>query len=157
VKAAKQSMVGGQLGGAWAKLIEDKGIFLDAWEACRKGIREAPHKNSDRSRGWICIQIQDRNPILHERPNDRGDNFVKLGALMPGLSKAAHDVRFLQHRPLPEGAKITELKVIRRRTHWWVVLTIDNEIPKNYPATGLSFGGGVAVGSLGAGGCHIGQ
>ena len=86
------------------------------------------------------MQIQGRDPIRRERPNDRGDNFVDLGALMPGLSSAAHDVRFLQHRPLPEGAKITELKVIRRRTQWWVVLTIDNEIPKDYPATGLSCG-----------------
>jgi hypothetical protein len=140
VKAAKQSMVGPRLGTAWAKLIEDKGIFAVAWKACWEGVREAPHKNPDRSRGWICVQIQNQNPVLRERPDDRGDNFVNLGVFMPALASAAHSVRFLQHRPLPEGAKIVELKVIRKRTEWWVVLTVASEVPKEYPATGLSCG-----------------
>jgi transposase len=139
-KAAKQAMVGSRLGAAWAKLIEDKGSFARAWQAVWDHTREAPRKNRDYSRGWLCVQIQSRNPILNPAPNAHGDNFVNLGAIMPSLASAAHDVRFLQHRPLPEDAKIVELKVIRHRTQWWLVLTVANDVPKEFPATGLRCG-----------------
>lgn len=60
--------------------------------------------------------------------------------MMPYLSRSVCHVRFLQHRPLPEDAKIVEMKVIRRRSLYWLVLTVNNDVPKAHPATGKSCG-----------------
>lgn len=82
--------------------------------------------------------MQNQNPILNELADERGDNWVDLGLLMPGLKDGR--VRFLFHRPLPENGKIVELKVIRQRQLWWLVITVDAEVPKEYPLTGKSCG-----------------
>lgn len=138
VDDAKQSMIGKTLGSAWAKLTSDKGKFQVAWKACWEDKRGAPRKNKDACHGWLAMQIQGQNPILAATPNQRGDNYVNLGALMFG--RADSQVRFLHHRPLPAGAKITELKVTRDRDIWHVVFTICADVPKEYPATGRSCG-----------------
>ena len=135
--AAKQSMVGSVLGSAWAKLTCDKGKLAVAWKACWEGIRGAPRKNKDHSHGWLARQIQGSNPIVNAQPGEYGDNLVELGAFMPGLS--AQQVRFLHHRPLPDG-DIIELKVIRDRSDWHVIFTVAAEVPKDYPATGRACG-----------------
>ena len=140
VNAAKQAMVGGSLGKGWVKLIGSEGKFIVAWKACWNGVREAPRKNREYNRGWIAVQLQNQNPIQYDVVNQRGENFVNLHSMMPSLSRSACQVRFLQHRPLPEDAKIVEMKVIRRRSLYWLVLTIDTDVPKAYPATGKSCG-----------------
>lgn len=137
---AKQSMVRERLGSAWAKLISDKGKFAVAWKACWSGVRQPPRKNNDPQRGWVCVQMQGCNPIVNDQPNEYGDNLVNLSRLMPGLSKEESHVRFLQHRPLPENAKIVELKVTRHRSRWWLVITVEADVPKDYPVTGRSCG-----------------
>lgn len=140
-KVAKQGMLGGRLGSALAKLLEDKGIFVTAWEACWKGIRRAPRKNKDFHRGWLNVQIQNsRNLITAPARNSHSDQYVDLGRLMPGVSGASAKVRFLAHRPLPAGAEIVEMKVTRHRRDWFVIFTVKNEMPKDYPQTGRSCG-----------------
>jgi transposase len=141
VKEAKQAMLGKRMGTAWAKLIEDKGIFVAAWKACWQGIRGAPRKNKDYTRGSLNAQVQG-NPtlIVPGRTNSHGDRYVSLSLFMPGLEGQSREVRFAQHRPLPEDAQIKELKVTRHRNSWWVVFTIESDLPKAFPATGRSCG-----------------
>jgi transposase len=140
VDDAKQSRVLSALGSAWAKLTSDKGKFQRAWDDCWKGLRKAPRKNKKYAHGWLSRQIQNTNPIVNHLPDDRGDNYVHLGSFMPWLDASQARVRFLQHRPLPDEANITELKVTRHRRSWHVVFTVANEVPKDYPATGRSCG-----------------
>lgn len=137
---AKRSMIGSVLGKAWAKLISSKGKFYVSWKACWDGVRQPPKKNKDRCSGWLSVQMQEQNPVVRPSPNKYGDNWVNLGLLMPGLSKEAVEVRFLQHRPLPEDGKIVELKITRHRNLWWLVFTVEADVPKDYPATGRSCG-----------------
>jgi transposase len=138
--AAKRSMVHGRLGKAWAKLFAEKGKFPVGWKACWNGLRNPPRKNKDRLGGWLAVQMQNQNPTVWEKATEHGDNWVDLGLLMPTLSGAETNVRFRQHRVLPDGSRIVEMKIVRRRERWWLVFSVDADVPKQYPTTGKACG-----------------
>lgn len=135
----KFSMVGSQLGSAWAKLSSDKGKFQVAWRACWSGLRGKPRKKKYGDSGSISMQIQGSNPICKYFRNEYLENYVDLSPLMP-WGNTDPKVRYIEHRKLPAGAEITELRVVRERSVWWVVFTIDAEVPKEYAYTNRACG-----------------
>ncbi len=170
VESAKQGQMGSTLGSAWSQL---KIKYQNAWEACWKRLREAPVRRRIQDAGWLQAQMASvpaELMFLHPEPHGPfRENWIDLGRFFPErLTKtperikkapasererlkaefqALARVRLLQHRPLPAGAIVKDLKITRSNAgpdaEWHVVLAV--EVPeasftKIFPVTGKACG-----------------
>ncbi len=168
VQLKKRAQNGSAMGTAWNAMF---GKYRLSWEACWKGTRGAPRKAILRFSGWIQAQIPtlpgDTFFVLPEPLGKAQINRVDLGKFFPerfnsvparvkkappasreALKREFYrltEVEFIQHRPLPPGCIVRDLKVTRRGTgpaaEWFLTVTVEvseEQARKVYPVTGLS-------------------
>jgi len=170
VSAKKRAQNGSAMGSAWSALAVK---YKLAWESCWKGLRGAPRKAKIRNAGWLQAQIQTLPAesffVLPAAEGKHRINRVDLSIFYPTrltrlpdrikkapLAKRAalkrefqglSEIKLIEHRPLPPGGIVRDLKVTRHGTgpkaEWYLTVTVEVSeefARKVYPLTGKACG-----------------
>jgi putative transposase len=96
-------------------------VRLDqAWQRCFKGLAERP-----------CFKRKGRDKVSVTSPDPRAFRIEGKALIFPKLGS----VEIVQHRPLPEGAKVKSCAITRDVDQWFASIQCEIEVPDPLPST----------------------